>query len=228
MISWVGYDSLPDLSSQAGKFAELNPGKSKSITMASPFKFFRKYSGGMMIVMVILSMLLFTLTDLFSDPGKNLWLLGLLLGGAVFGIAGAGQGRWLQWGLGGAALGVILGLILPEFVQGNGVLNTSLGVITNEEMQDLHVRRQIANQFVVGATEASFGPNTGRFATQFGFGDGGNRDVLFGKLLRAEAEELGITVDNRMVGDYLKRITSEKLTAEDYVKVRNQQPPADR
>ena len=59
--------------------------------MASPFKFFRKYSSGMMIILVILSMLLFTLTDLFSDPGKNLWLLGLLLGGTVFGVAGVGQ-----------------------------------------------------------------------------------------------------------------------------------------
>ena len=94
--------------------------------MASPFSFFRKYSAGMMVVLVILSMMLFTLTDLFMDPNANLWLLGILIGGAVFGIAGFGQGRWLQWGIGGALLGAALGYILPAFVQEGG-METSTG-----------------------------------------------------------------------------------------------------
>ena len=63
-----------------------------------------------MIVLVILAMLAFTLNDLFTQEGIQLWLLGLLLGGAVFGVAGIGSGRWLQWGIGGAVLGVLLGL----------------------------------------------------------------------------------------------------------------------
>jgi|GEM_PF-388986 len=189
--------------------------------MASPFKFFRKYSSGMMIILVILSMLLFTLTDLFSDPGKNLWLLGLLLGGTGFGVAGAGQGRWLQWGLGGAAFGTLLGFILPGFVEDSG-LSTSLGVISVEEMQDLEMRRAVANQMMMQATEASFGQGTARFATLFGFGHGSNReDVVFGKLMRAEADRLGIAVDSSMVNDYLMRATSEKLTTSDYVTIRN-------
>ncbi|MEZ6127156.1 MAG: hypothetical protein R3C59_00575 [Planctomycetaceae bacterium] len=189
--------------------------------MASPFKFFRKYSGGMMIVMVILSMLLFTMTDLFSDPGRNLWLLGLLIGGAVFAVAGIGQGRWWQWGIGGAVLGTLLGVILPEFVQGGGVINTSLGVITRDDMDDMRIRRSLANEFVAQATEACFGQGTRQFATYFGFDHEMNEDVVLGRLLRAEADRLGIVVDSRMVGDYLKRITSDKLTAEDYVGIRN-------
>lgn len=189
--------------------------------MASPFKFFRKYSGGMMIVMVILSMMLFTMDGLFSDPGKNLWLLGMLLGGTVFAIAGISQGRWLQWGIGGAVLGVVLGLVLPAFVQGDGMLDTSLGVVTERDMQDMQIRRQVANRFVVGAVESSFGEGTGRFATLFGFNHPANEDVLLGKLLRAEADDLGIAVDTAMVGDYLKKLTSDKLTQEDYVKVRD-------
>lgn len=189
--------------------------------MASPFTFFRKYSAGMMIVLVILSMLIFTLDSLFSDSAMNLWLLGLLIGGAVFGIAGIGQGRWLQWGLGGAALGAIMGFILPGFVEGNG-LSTALGVIDEEHMLDLEMRRSIANQFLFQATEASFGEGTGRFAPLFGFGHGSNReDVVFGKLMRAEADRLGIAVDKTMVNDYLKRATTEKLSAEDFVKIRN-------
>ncbi|MCP4854415.1 MAG: hypothetical protein GY903_07970 [Fuerstiella sp.] len=198
--------------------------------MASPFKFFRKYSSGMMIVMVILSMLLFTLDSLFSDTSANLWLLGLLAGGAVFGIAGVGQGRWLQWGLGGAALGAALGFVLPGFVEGNG-LSTSLGVIDEEEMNDLQTRRSIANQFVMQASVVihtkqfgeQFGEQYGRqMARLFGFGHQSNtEDVIFGKLMRAEADRIGITINDDMVNEYLKSITSDKLTEEDYVKIRN-------
>ena len=190
--------------------------------MASPFKFFRKYSSGMMIVMVILSMLLFTLDSLFSDTSANLWLLGLLAGGAVFGIAGVGQGRWLQWGLGGAALGAVLGFVLPGFVEDGG-LNTSLGVIDEEEMFDLEMRRSIANQFVMQASEAVYGEQFGRqFARLFGFGHQTNReDVIFGKLMRAEADRIGITVNKDMINDHLKKITSEMLTEDQYVKIRN-------
>ncbi len=190
--------------------------------MASPFKFFRKYSSGMMIVMVILSMLLFTLDSLFSDTSANLWLLGLLAGGAVFGIAGVGQGRWLQWGLGGAALGAVLGFVLPGFVEDGG-LSTSLGVIDEEEMFDLEMRRSIANQFVLQASEAVYGEQFGRqFARLFGFGHQTNReDVIFGKLMRAEADRIGITVNKTMINDHLQKITSEMLTEENYVKIRN-------
>ena len=190
--------------------------------MASPFKFFRKYSSGMMIVMVILSMLLFTLDSLFSDTSANLWLLGLLAGGAVFGIAGVGQGRWLQWGLGGAALGAVLGFVLPGFVEDGG-LSTSLGVIEEEEMFNLEVRRSIANQFVLQASEAVYGEQFGRqFARLFGFGHQTNReDVIFGKLMRAEADRIGVTVNKDMVNDYLKQITSDMLTEKDYVSIRN-------
>ncbi len=189
--------------------------------MASPFKFFRKYSGGMMIIMVILSMLLFTLTDLFMDPSANLWLLGILIGGTVFGIAGIGQGRWLQWGLGGALLGAALGFILPGFVQGSG-LSTSLGVIDEDEMIELEKRRYAANQFLGRAMEESFGEGTARFASIFGFGHQSIReDVIFGRLLRAEADRLGITVDETMVRDYLSNSMNDKLTKEGYVNARN-------
>ncbi|MEO2025295.1 MAG: hypothetical protein ABGZ23_05365, partial [Fuerstiella sp.] len=190
--------------------------------MASPFKFFRKNASGMMIVMVILSMLLFTLDSLFSDTAANLWLLGLLVGGIVFGIAGVGQGRWLQWGLGGAALGAVLGYVLPGFVDGGGI-STSLGVIDEEEQFDLEVRRSVANQFVVQASEAVYGEQFGRqFARLFGFGHRTNReDVIFGKLMRAEADRIGITINDDMVNDYLKSITSEMLKEEAYVKIRN-------
>ncbi|MCA9051027.1 MAG: hypothetical protein KDA89_19965, partial [Planctomycetaceae bacterium] len=189
--------------------------------MASPFKFFRKYSTGMMIVLVILSMLIFTLDSLFSDDTLNLWLLGLLIGGAAFGVAGIGQGRWLQWGIGGALLGAALGFIMPGFVEGNG-LSTSLGVIDEEQIQNMEMRRAVANQVLMRAMEEAYGPGAGQMAPFFGFRHQSNReDVIFGKLMRAEASRLGIAVDSGMVSEYLKTVTGDKLTTQAFVNIRN-------
>ena len=77
-----------------------------------------------MVVMVILSMMLFTMDGIFSDTSANLWLLGMLIGSAAFGIAGIGSGRWIQWGIGGAILGTVLGLVLPGFAAGGGISST--------------------------------------------------------------------------------------------------------
>lgn len=187
--------------------------------MASPFKFFRTHQAGMMVVMVILSMMLFTLDSLFSDTGRKLWLLGILLGGTVFGIAGMGQGRWLQWGFGGALLGGLLGFILPDFIKPPGLYNTTLGVLDAEAIADLEVRRQIANQFLRRA-----GQETESFPQPFGFGPADNmeQDVVFGRLMRAEADELGISVTDQMVNEYIKDATAEKLSKKSFAKIRQE------
>ena len=78
--------------------------------MATPLGFLRKNSTGLMVILVILSMLVFTLDSLFSSESQQLWLLGLLAGGAIFGISGIKQGKWLPWDIGGAALGCVLGI----------------------------------------------------------------------------------------------------------------------
>ncbi|MEZ6059564.1 MAG: hypothetical protein R3C19_04310 [Planctomycetaceae bacterium] len=185
--------------------------------MASPFKFFRKHQAGMMVVLVILSMLLFTLDSLFSTREPTYWLLGLLIGGAAFGIAGISQGRWLQWGLGGGLLGAALGFMLPTYLRPPGVISTSLGIIEQEELDDLEMRRFIANRFLVEATGAS-----GQFPQQFGFGHQSiSKDVLFGKLLQAKAESIGISATQSMVNDFIHQATAEKLTAPDFARIRS-------
>jgi len=191
--------------------------------MASPFTFFRKYSSGMMIVMVILSMLLFTLTDLFSDPSAKFWLLGLLIGGAVFGVAGISQGKWLQWGLGGSVLGVVLGLVLPSFAETGGIA-TKDGVVTQEEQNDMYMRRAIANRFLAGAIEQTYGPMFFQFQAppRFGFRQRTEtEDLIFGKLMRAEADRLGLKVTPTMVKEYLTNLTDGQLTKSDYLTIRN-------
>ena len=188
--------------------------------MASPFQFFRKNQAGMMIVLVILAMLAFTLNDLFTQEGTQLWLLGLLLGGAVFGVAGIGSGRWLQWGIGGAVLGVLLGLVLPDFDRPAPVIDTSFGLIEQEELVDLAERRSVANGFMQLATEAAFGPGSRQFARQFGFGHSQQEDLLFSRLINEEAKSLKIAVSDEMVSAYINRHTGDKLSAEAFSDVR--------
>lgn len=187
--------------------------------MASPFSFFRKHQAGMMVVLVILAMLVFTLDALFTQSGANFWLLGLLLGGAVFGVAGVGSGQWLQWGIGGGILGALLGLILPGFT---GPLPVAAGsfLLERAEFDEMGQRRAIANRFLARATEEAFGEGTARFARQFGFRHSPAEDLMFGRLLTEEAKELQISVTDQMVSDYVNESTGDKLTAEGFAKAR--------
>ncbi|MEP3482601.1 MAG: hypothetical protein ABJZ55_25385 [Fuerstiella sp.] len=184
--------------------------------MATPFTFFRKYAGGLMVVMVILSMMLFTMDGIFSDTSANLWLLGMLIGSAAFGIAGIGSGRWIQWGIGGAILGTALGLILPGFAAGGG-LSSTVGTFDQARMEDLGTRRSIANQFM-----AQVNPMARFQGPSFGFGQQNmSLDLIFGALMRAEADELGIAIDSDGVSQYLKEVGRGELTEEKYLTLRN-------
>lgn len=189
--------------------------------MASPFKFFRKHQAGMMVVLVILAMLVFTLDALFTQQGANFWLLGGLLGGAVFGIAGIGSGRWLQWGLGGAALGVVMGLVMPFFTKPPGVVATKFGIIEQEDLQDMIERRNVANGFMMMAKESAFGAFARQLPPQFSFQHSTQReDVLFGRLMSEEANALGISVSDDMINTFINQQTADKLTGEAFGKAR--------
>lgn len=178
--------------------------------MATPFTFFRKYAGGLMVVMVILSMMLFTMDSIFSDTSMNLWLLGMLIGSAAFGIAGIGSGRWIQWGIGGGILGTVLGLVLPGFAGGGGI-PSAVGTFDEEALYDLGARRTVANQFI-----SQVNP---RF--RFGFGQqNANLDLIFGRLMQAEADELGVAIDSDGISEYLS-VVGQGLTKEKYLEIRN-------
>ena len=142
--------------------------------MATPLGFLRKNSTGLMVILVILSMLVFTLDSLFSSESQQLWLLGLLAGGAIFGISGIKQGKWLPWGIGGAALGCVLGIVMPMFTD-TGVISTSFGTVDDNMIRKLDERRAVANTFVAGITgmnQAFFG--TGRMTPSY------ENDLIFG------------------------------------------------
>lgn len=169
-----------------------------------------------MVVMVILSMMLFTMDSIFSDTSANLWLLGMLIGSAAFGIAGIGSGRWVQWGIGGGILGTLLGLVLPGFAAGGG-LSSAVGTFDQEAINDLGTRRSIANQFM-----SQVNPMARFQGPSFGFGQQNmNLDLIFGRLMQAEADELGIAINNEGVAEYLKEVGRGELTKEKYLELRN-------
>ena len=191
--------------------------------MSSPFSFFRRNQHVTMVGIVILSMMAFTLDAVFSQEGSHYVMLGLLMGGIIFAFAGVGKGRWLQYGLAGAVLGAVCGWVLPEIISpANTVARTStLGMFDEKRMSDLMLRRSIANVFMQQAFEKSIGPGMGRFAPQFQFySDNADDDLMFGELMRAEADELGIVVTDSMVSDYINKRTDEKLTASAFAEIR--------
>ena len=194
--------------------------------MASPFSFFRKNQQSMMVVLVILAMLVFTLDSVFSSRENQFTVLGLVLGGTIFAIAGIGSGRWMQYGAGGAILGAACGFFMPYFVSTNAgnaaVISTSLGTFDDRRIYDLQLQRGVADQFMMRATEEAFGEGTAQFATRFGFGHQSEReDVIFGEMMRSEADDLGIVVTNEMVSDYLNKATGDKLTAQGFARARS-------
>jgi hypothetical protein len=191
--------------------------------MSSPFTFFRRNQHVTMVGVVILAMMAFTLDAVFSQEGSHYVMLGLLMGGIIFAFVGISRGRWIQYGIGGAVLGALCGWILPAYVTSPSeiVRTSTIGVFDNKRISELMMRRSVANVFMQQAFEKSIGPGMSRFAPQFQFySDNVEDDLTFGEIMRAEADELGIVVTDRMVSDYINKRTDEKLTAAAFAEIR--------
>ena len=176
-----------------------------------------------MVGIVILSMMAFTLDAVFSQEGTHFVMLGLMMGGILFAFAGIGRGRWIHYGIAGAVFGAACGWILPEIISPASALarNSTLGAFDNNRLSELMLRRNVANVFMQQAFEKAHGPGTGQFAPQFQFyPDNTDDDLMFGELMRAEADELKIVVTNDMVSDYINKATAEKLSAAQFAQIR--------
>jgi hypothetical protein len=194
--------------------------------MSSPFTFFRSNQTMFMAAIVILSMVAFTLGDLFDQQGgANFLLLGVMIGSIVFAFSGLTNGRWLVYGIVGAVLGGFCGWLLPNVVSpaNEAVMNSKLGAFTNKRVTELIQKRSLANQFISTAFDKAFGAGIRQFYSppQFGyFPQNVQDDMAFGELLRAEADELGIVVTDSMVSDYINNATMQRLTAKDFADAR--------
>ncbi|MBL8819790.1 MAG: hypothetical protein JNL58_27440 [Planctomyces sp.] len=175
-----------------------------------------------MVALVVMAMLVFTLDSLFSSQEPQFPVLGLVVGGAIFAIAGIGKGKWMQYGASGALLGALLGWIMPGLIvpDSETALNSSLGIFDRERVGDLSNRREIANGFlqmaVMESAEKDSFPNIPQFTLNQGVDD-----VVFGELMRSEADNLGIVVTDAMVSDFISRATDNRLSREAYAKIRN-------
>jgi len=191
--------------------------------MSSPFSFFRRNQHVTMVAIVILSMVAFTISDMMTQDVNHFVTLGVLLGGAVMAFVGISRGRWFQYGIAGAITGGMLAWIIPGFFGGTGDFyqTSTLGAFDSERIRQLHLRRTIANAFMEQAFGKTFGAGTERFAPRFGFYPTIEDDAIFGELMLAEADDLGIVVTDAMVSGYINSNTGDKLSEKDFIDIRN-------
>jgi len=191
--------------------------------MSSAFTFFRRNQQVTMVAVVILSMLAFTLDTVFSDRGTHFVLLGLLVGALVFSFFGISRGQWMKFGIAGGVLGAVCGFVFPQILTpSTGFFEDSaLGAFDEQRIMDLQLQRNIPNTFMQFAFEKAIAPGTAMYAPQFGFGhEAGTDDLTFAEMMRAEANDLGIVVTDKMVSDWINKQTQEKLSREMFAEIR--------
>lgn len=177
-----------------------------------------------MVVLVIGSMIAFTGESLFTAAGNNAPVLFGLLGCGIALVAGFQFGRPIPYAIGGAVAGALVGALLP--VLGGGGVSTKLGSFDDKRLQELQVKRTIANSFVANCQSLAFDTNqvsTGAF--NLVSRDPG--DLILGEAMRAEADEMGIYVDDTAVNQFIKEYTGGKLTEDDFMKAQASLQSAD-
>ncbi|MCA9069263.1 MAG: hypothetical protein KDA84_10090, partial [Planctomycetaceae bacterium] len=125
--------------------------------MRSPFGIFRKHGTILIAGLVVLCMFAFTLAD-YLKPQHLPALLGMFAVGTIFYLLGqpSGNGNWL------AVVGGVLGLVavsyIPTFWGPPAAATTSVGKLSEEELQELIENRETANKFMVAVYEEGAGP----------------------------------------------------------------------
>jgi predicted CopG family antitoxin len=211
--------------------------------MKSPFAVFRKHQKVLMVVLVGLAMFAFTIEGVLTgNNAAGVPLLCGVAGMAIFGYIGWRRGEPVTFGAVGIAIGVVVGVFLMLHSSGTGPkapIETDAGNLSHAELQNLITRRNVANNFVSAAiVKAENIPSMENNSfyqqmlqqqiqrQQFGFGhdrDNMTEDVLLGFLLDKEADEMGISVSEDAVSDYINRITNKKLTTKDFASIVKQQ-----
>jgi hypothetical protein len=181
--------------------------------MASPFQYFRKNSGTLMGITVVLSMFAFTLDSLFSADGANFPLLGLLAGAVILCLFGIRSGRILQFAAIGGMIGFVVGWTLPGVLntKANTSIDTAIGRISKDDVDRMVQNRMVANQFV---------RLIGGRGYEFGFGYNVDRDVMLGELFRKEADEMGIVVNDEAVNHFIRQASQNKMTGQQFKEAR--------
>ncbi|HAP06833.1 MAG TPA: hypothetical protein DCR20_03330 [Planctomycetaceae bacterium] len=190
--------------------------------MSTPFTFFRRHQQITMVSIVILSMVAFTISDMMSNQANHFVMLGVLLGGIIMGFSGIRQGRWLQYGIGGAIFGGLVGWLMPGTVASSDGFyqESAIGAFDDQRIQETATRRSICNAFMAQAFSKVYGPGTERFAPQFRYYTTLQEDAIFGELLKAEADAMQIVVTDEMVSDFINQSVDGRLSGKAFAEIR--------
>jgi SurA N-terminal domain len=202
--------------------------------MRSPFAIFRKHQRMAMVILTGLSMFAFVVMDqLRAESPMTLPILTAAAGAMLFGFLGYRRGEPVTWGVAGAALGVAIAVVAMRFAPSGPKppVQTAMGDISRDELYKLIERRQHANNFLTQAFEKVNPPrsNNPMFlnyyeqqlrAILFDFGlnrgDDVTNDVIMGYLLDKEADDMGLSVSDAAVSDYINKVTDNKLSQPQY------------
>lgn len=125
--------------------------------MQSPFGIFRKHGTILTAGLVVLCMFAFTLAD-FLQPQHLPAILGMFALGTIFYLLGQPSGKGGLFGVVGALLGLVIVSLVPGFWGPPPAASTAVGDLSEEELQELIQKRQIANQFMAAVYQVGAGP----------------------------------------------------------------------
>ena len=189
--------------------------------MASPFSVFRKHEKVLMVGLTVLAMVAFVFLDQIT-PDQVPAVFGAIAGAALFWALGAQTGRGWVYAVAGAALGLIIGMMLPGLYAPPPAVSSTQGNLSERELYDMIVRRQRANDFVYQAQLRSMDEQTPRQPNTTFFGMPGEEEVIRTWLLNKEADDLGIHLSDDAVIDFIKspEVTGGRLRPDDFIAIR--------
>lgn len=191
----------------------------------SPFDVFRRNQKTLMVAVTCMAMFSFIFFDQSTMGSGQLpmtlsvALIALICGGGMW-FVGAQRGKGTEYGLGGAAVGAICAFIGLTSVSGDEPLVTSsLGQYTENDMLAMQKNRLIAERFVQSIVDKDV---LERDASDFQngyFGPATPGDLVLKDIFLAEAKRLRIVVDDAAVDRFIRRISDEKLSVDDFRKL---------
>ena len=160
-----------------------------------------------------------TLDSLFTAQGRNPVLLGVLAGAGLALLAGIQFGRPLKYAAGGAIVGALVGFGLPKLMDDPSAVSTTLGSFPQERIDELIEERRVASTFLVQVRQKALPFNLGGDPFRLVYPNP-VQDVVLGELLRAEADDIGMYIDDDAVNTYIDEATFNLLKQDDFKEVK--------
>lgn len=188
--------------------------------MASPFQLFRRHQKVLMVVLTGLAMFAFIVMDALSrmeDSTAFLPMVTAIIGAATFWFIGQNNEKGSSFTLVGAAFGAALGFILVFNRPGPPGVETSIGTLSERQIQEMRQERAMANQFIGGAVRE----RKGQGGEEFFFGGTSPGEMLQRFLLLDKADKLNVQVSDAYVTDYILEASDKGLSNEEFKKLRS-------